>query len=269
MSDNKPRLTIDARLFLAFAGIVHRATGVRPNDSLRGAAYSNSVYDHRHEFINSFPGGIAVAGKRVLDLGCGMGGETVGYAEDGAANVVGVDIEDARIQQSRKFAAEKVPGKPIGFRLLTGPGLPFPDGSFDIITMHDVVEHLEDPLAVFGECRRVLAPGGRICLSFGPLWFSPFGGHIHFFVQIPWAHLWVPERTIFNARSKYRSDGARTFAEAGIFKMSVRKFRRVLAQCGMKATHLELHASRGLKPLLKIPVLRELFCREIVCVLDT
>jgi SAM-dependent methyltransferase len=42
--------------------------------------------------------------------------------------------------------------------------LPFRDGSFDLVTLHWVVEHLDDPEAVFREIARVLAPGGLVIL---------------------------------------------------------------------------------------------------------
>jgi len=157
----------------------------------------------------------------VLNLGCGPGGETAGFAQDGAAAVFGIDIEGSRLKAAARFAAKTVPGGPIMFARGDGNRLPFRDGTFDIVTMRDVMEHLERPLDALLEARRVLAPGGRIHLSFGPLWYSPWGGHMFTFIYIPWLHLLAPQRTVLGARSFFRSDGARTYEQAGVFKMTV------------------------------------------------
>jgi len=203
----------------------------------------------------------------VLNLGCGPGGETAGFAQDGAAAVFGIDIEGSRLKAAARFAAKTVPGGPIMFARGDGNRLPFRDGTFDIVTMRDVMEHLERPLDALLEARRVLAPGGRIHLSFGPLWYSPWGGHMFTFIYIPWLHLLAPQRTVLGARSFFRSDGARTYEQAGVFKMTVGKFRRLLDQCGMDVEYLHLRATKNLRLALKFPVLRELMCSEIACTL--
>jgi SAM-dependent methyltransferase len=52
-------------------------------------------------------------------------------------------------------------------RVVTGSGssLPFPDDSFDLVALFDVIEHIEDDRAVLEEVRRVLKPGGRVFIS--------------------------------------------------------------------------------------------------------
>ena len=43
--------------------------------------------------------------------------------------------------------------------------LPYPDGSFDLVIHSDTLEHVEHPVVALQECRRVLAPGGRLCFT--------------------------------------------------------------------------------------------------------
>jgi len=263
-------MTLDARLFLGFSSVVHFFLKVflklEPKD-YKAEAYTQFEYGRRDEFAGKFPVKPEIRGRRVLDAGCGNGGETAAYAEDEPAAIVGIELYEKHVRAAIRFAADKNI-RNIHFLPADCAALPFKDASFDTIIMHDVFEHLQHPDAVLRECARVLAPGGRMYFSFGPLWYSPYGGHMFFFTLVPWAHLFVPERTIFNARSRYRSDGARTYEEVGIYKMTAGKFEKLLAGCPLKVKYLSLRASRGLSFMLKLPVLRELFCREIVCILE-
>jgi len=263
-------MTLDARLFLAFSRVVHFFLRVflklEPKD-YKAEEYTHFEYARRDGFFAKFPVKPDIRGRRVLDAGCGNGGETAAYAEDEPAAIVGIDLYEKCLPAAVQFAAEKNI-REINFLAADCIALPFKDGSFDTIIMHDVFEHLQHPDAVLRECARVLAPGGRMYFSFGPLWHSPYGGHMFFFTLVPWAHLFVPERTIFNARSRYRSDGARSYEEVGIYKMTVGKFEKLLDDCPLKTKYLSLRASRGLSFMLKLPLLRELFCREIVCILE-
>ncbi len=96
-----------------------------------------------------------VSGGRLLDAGCGRDLEfSREFASD--VQVIGVDLEeklDTRNQRS-PFALRGDLEK-----------LPFPPNYFDLIISRSVVEHLQNPLAVFREFQRVLKPGGRIVLS--------------------------------------------------------------------------------------------------------
>lgn len=112
-----------------------------------------------------------VSGKRVLDVGCGARGGPVLLAES-AAWVIGTDIEPAAIAEAElRFAHPRV-------RYATMPAerLTLPDGSVDVVTCFEVLEHVEDPSQAVREIRRVLAPGGVvICSSPNALWWSPDG----------------------------------------------------------------------------------------------
>jgi SAM-dependent methyltransferase len=99
-------------------------------------------------------------GMSLLDAGCGPGSITVGLAAAVAPGmVVGLDIEPSVLDQARALAAGQ---GAITMRFVVGSAgtLPFPDGSFDAVFAHTLLEHVRDPVAALRDLRRVLRPGG-------------------------------------------------------------------------------------------------------------
>jgi 2-polyprenyl-3-methyl-5-hydroxy-6-metoxy-1,4-benzoquinol methylase len=96
--------------------------------------------------------------RRVLDVGC-AGGAFPKAAHDMGFDVVGVEPS--------KWLAEQ--GKAL-YGLDVRPGLlheqSFPDQSFDIICLWDVIEHLTNPHEVVGNIHRLLKPGGYLIINF-------------------------------------------------------------------------------------------------------
>jgi SAM-dependent methyltransferase len=99
----------------------------------------------------------------VLDVGCGRGE----YAEDTVAYRVGLRTLRGKcaavIGIDRDFAAQANPCIDE-FRPITAAHWPVADGEIDLCLIDSVLEHVEDTNAFFGECRRVLKPGGYLCL---------------------------------------------------------------------------------------------------------
>ena len=100
-----------------------------------------------------------VTGKRIVDFGCGSGGNTVLLANRGA-QVVGVDISADLIQLARRRL--EVTGRHRGAEFVVGSAhdLPFPDNSVDVVFGIAILHHLDLDL-VSREVHRVLKPGGR------------------------------------------------------------------------------------------------------------
>ena len=107
------------------------------------------------------------SGKWVLVDGCGVG-IYVRALRQFTPNVVGLDIEPERVGQSYK-------NSPL-VNVAAGESLPYPDGSFDLVLSHEVIEHVQDDRLAISEMVRALKKGGRIIL-FCPNRGYPFETH--------------------------------------------------------------------------------------------
>jgi SAM-dependent methyltransferase len=101
-------------------------------------------------------------GQRLLDLACGTGAVAELAAAVGA-EVVGVDIAPALIDQARQRAAER--GLEIDYRVGDAEALELEDASFDLVASTCGVMFAPDHQAVARELARVTKPGGRIALA--------------------------------------------------------------------------------------------------------
>jgi SAM-dependent methyltransferase len=96
-------------------------------------------------------------GKRLLEVGCGMGTDLLQFARGGAI-CTGVDLTPRSIEISRhRF---KLYGAPGDFLVTDGERLPFPDESFDVVYSNGVLHHTPDTAGAVHEIHRVLRPGG-------------------------------------------------------------------------------------------------------------
>jgi SAM-dependent methyltransferase len=101
-----------------------------------------------------------VAGRRILDAGCGSGPLSVALRDRGAV-VTGIDISAGMLELARRKLGDDVRLQQAD---LKSP-LPFPDNAFDDVVAALVLHYLEDWTAPLAELRRVLAPCGRLIVS--------------------------------------------------------------------------------------------------------
>ena len=106
--------------------------------------------------------GLSTKGKRILDIGCGIGGPAFEMAHKFGADVVGVDIESPLIERAKKAAECHELADRCTFQTVEVGPLPFADQSFDIVVTAGAVTQTSDKEAVFRDCFRVLRPGGYL-----------------------------------------------------------------------------------------------------------
>jgi 2-polyprenyl-3-methyl-5-hydroxy-6-metoxy-1,4-benzoquinol methylase len=119
-----------------------------------------------------------VAGKRVLDAGCGTGYGSNILARAGADEVMAVDIDERTIVGARETVEDGVT-----FAVEDVRRLACADVSFDVVVCFELLEHVETPAAVLDELRRVLTPGGVLAVSSPNRGVYPPGNphHLHEF----------------------------------------------------------------------------------------
>src|SRR5439155_1624396 len=85
-----------------------------------------------------------------------------------SSRVAGIDVDRERVTEGGKAMPD--------LALAVGERLPFADGAFDVILLHEVLEHVTDDQATLREANRVLRPGGRVVI-FCPNRLYPFETH--------------------------------------------------------------------------------------------
>ena len=101
---------------------------------------------------------IQVRGKRVLEIGCGLGTDGGQFVRKGA-NYIGMDLTSASVQLARRrFQLSKLSGVVLE---ADAEDIPFEDETFDLVYSHGVLHHTPDTQRAFNEIHRVLRGGGQ------------------------------------------------------------------------------------------------------------
>ena len=132
-----------------------------------------------------------VAGRRILDAGCGSGPLFAALRDRGAI-VTGFDSSTGMLEQARQRLGDDADLQVAAL----GSPLPFPDGAFDDVIAALVLHYLEDWGPALAELRRVLKPGGRLIASVD----HPFAIHgiqrqagrkTDYFATYNWTEDWI------------------------------------------------------------------------------
>jgi SAM-dependent methyltransferase len=98
------------------------------------------------------------AGKRLLEVGCGIGTDLVRFGRGGAV-ATGVDLSRTALDLASRNAEHA--GVSLDLKLANGEALPFEDSCFDVVYCHGVLQYTADARLMVEECRRVLKPDGE------------------------------------------------------------------------------------------------------------
>jgi SAM-dependent methyltransferase len=203
-----------------------------------------------------------IAGRRILDFGCGTGEQAVGLALAGASVVCGLDINTSFLERGRTLAERHQ----VADRVRFVESMDDRGERFDLVLSYNSMEHFFDPLAALRTMATHMHHDTTLVVAFSPPWLSPYGAHMHYFTPIPWVHLLFPERTVLAVRSRYKSDGALRYEdiEGGLNKMTVGRFFRLVPQAGLVIEAKRLVAVRRLPLVTMIPGVREFFTVRVV-----
>jgi SAM-dependent methyltransferase len=164
-----------------------------------------------------------LAGRTILDFGCGEGENSIELAERGARRIIGLDIQERRLMKAREDAERRGVAGVCSFVTSTTEQV-------DVVLSTDSFEHFDDPAGVLRQMRQQIRQGGYVLVEFGPPWLHPYGGHL--FSVFPWAHLVFTERALMRWRSDFKSDGARRFGEVagGLNQMTISRWERIVQE---------------------------------------
>ena len=210
---------------------------------------------------------------RVLEIGCGTGGNLKPFLEMGCS-VTGVDIAATSIEIAAQLLGEHSNLTLIADDIYNRTPA---DGTFDIIIMRDVIEHIHNQEKFMGFVKQFMNPGAVFFLAFPP-WYNPFGGHQQivknrFLSKLPFYHL-LP-RFIYKGVLKLAGESDRTIEcllEIRDTGISLERFERIAKKEGYSTAKKTLYfinpnyeTKFGLKPRVQlgfisaIPFIRNFF----------
>ncbi len=227
----------------------------------------NPIFFQRFQKLN-------FSNLKILDLGCGRGALSIDIAQRGAKKVVGIDINETRIEianENLKTNHKDVIDK-VSF--IATDLQNHDEKNYDIIVSKDAFEHIMDLPDLMIEIKRKLKVGGKLITDFGPLFNSPFGDHRGIEYKLPWAHVFLPKKQYINKLNKLNSKKITTIYDLGLNGLSLSQFEKLLFQTkGLKVIAFQTNVTHNFlgklsKVATYIPYLKEYFTYNITCTLE-
>ncbi len=201
------------------------STNLRESEVGKFYAVARRSYECYHDLIFG-----KVAGKDVLEYGCGINSDGLALAREGA-RITGIDISPVAIEESNALAAGAGLTDRVSYHVMNAEELTFPDNSFDLVCGIGILHHL-DLEKGYGEVARVLRPGGRAVFH-EPLGHNP----------------------LIN-RFRNRTPHLRTPDEHPLLRSDLREAERYFSKIRPHYFHL---TSLGIVPLRNTPIFKPLY----------
>lgn len=168
-----------------------------------------------------------MAGWRVLDVGCGIGGPARYLARHHGCRVTGIDLTPEFVETAEALTRMTGLSDRVGFRLGDGGFLPFKKAEFDAATLLHVGMNVADKPALFAEVARVVRPGGGFAV-----YDAMRVGPGDFAFPVPWAR--TAETSFVASPDDYRRDldaaGFEVAAEEDLRGPAIEMFGRMSAR---------------------------------------
>lgn len=104
-----------------------------------------------------------LAGKKVIDIGCGGGLLSEGMAARGA-QVTGIDLSEKPLGVARLHLYES--GLKVDYQLISAEAMAAAHpGEFDVVTCLEMLEHVPEPASIVAACAKLVRPGGHVFFS--------------------------------------------------------------------------------------------------------
>jgi len=209
----------------------------------RESYFEEQAYTTKKYYIPYIYKHIGYIPNKILEVGCGEGGNLLPFAEMGC-DVTGVDMSVCRIEQAHSFFLKrKQKGTFIAsdvFQLEEFHQL------FPLIIVHDVIEHIDDKKQFLSNLSKFLPPNGTVFIGF-PAWQMPFGGHQQIargkiVSHLPFIHLLPP--SFYKLLLKMFGEKQDTINELLSIKRtrcSIEKYLNVVDQTNYKIVDQQLY----------------------------
>ena len=192
----------------------------------------------REFYLDYLPQVKLTPATRVLEIGCGEGGNLLPFAEQGC-RVTGIDICQERIDEAQSFFAEHhQQGTFICQDFVLAEAPKTEAECYNLILVHDVIEHIDPSRkqAFLLHIKPFLRQDGMVFFAF-PAWHNPFGGHqqiaVGFASKLPFIHL-LP-KPLYGALLRLSGATAgiiRELMSIRASRMSIERFERMVSATG-------------------------------------
>ena len=239
-----------------------------------------------------------LSGKRVLDLGSGLGGNSVAAARSGAS-VVAMEPDNRILEISAQLINHRYPDAFDNIEFVNADTAGYEsEYEFDYVICDEVFEHICDLAAALEQMARLISDDGKIISSWGPLWESPFGGHQltmylilkqsrfglpgigpksragdHKRIKIPYGHVIWTQRALRGLSIDGPTSAPETIQQVGLNGLKRNEFLRIIEASSLHPDYLVENAGthpyyRIARAFHKVPPLRRVVTSNMSAVLS-